>query len=496
MSAPTTEIAAFRPVVLGAGRADRAHQPDPCQFALEKGKSMHSGTRRIGVVAAILATSLAAAGCSSATPGSRADTVGAKSQGKKLTPAEVRKMGDVTLKMIDFDPVGQGLGAALDKLVAQFHAAYPNITVNRSSKDFNSYSKTIKLTMSQKDAPDIAQANVVMARTLVPAGLVKPLNDYYSAYDWKARYPSSVLGLLRAEPDGKTLGAGNYWGQAIGGNMVGVYYNKAILNQLGLSIPATFAEFEKDLGIAKKKNVLPVQLGNLEQWPANHVLSTLMNATEDPQVTRDWINGKAGATFETPGITQAAQTLRDWEQKGYLPANANGVKNDDSIAAFGKGKGLFYITGSWQIPRVSESLKDNGGFFLLPPKDAGGPATATGWLANPYTISSNSKHADLAAFFLDYIGGPDGTATAIAGGFLPFGDVPPGTNESKTAAEVTTAWKAAIKDNGLVPYLDFATPSLGDTAFPAIQSVIAGKMTASDFTKMVQANWSAYHAGS
>ncbi|GAA1567562.1 extracellular solute-binding protein [Kribbella karoonensis] len=415
---------------------------------------------------------------------------------KKLTPDEVRALGDVTLTMTDFDPAGQGLGAALDKLVAQFHAAYPNVTVHRTSKDFNSYSKTIKLTLSEADAPDIAQANVVMARTLVPAGLVRPLDGYYDAYAWRSRYPSSVLDLLRAKPDGKTLGDGKYWGQAIGGNMVGVYYNAATLKKLGLSVPRTYGEFERDLQVAKDNDVLPVQLGNLEQWPANHVLSTLMNVTEDPQVVRDWIRGKPGATFETPGIVAAAQTLRDWEQKGYLPANANGVTNDRSIADFGAGQGLFYITGSWQIPRISAALKDDGGFFLLPPKTAGGPAAATGWLANPYTISAKSRKADLAAFFLDYLGGPAGTTTAVAGGFLPFGDLPAGFRQSRTASDVTAAWRAAIKDNGLVPYLDFATPSLGDAAFPAIQSVMAGKLQPTAFAHTVQENWNDYHSGS
>jgi len=457
---------------------------------------MNLATKKAGVAAAALAAIFATVACSSVTPGSSSSNQPPEPEGKTLTADQVRQLGDVTLTMIDFDPVGQGLGAALDTLVTQFEAEYPNVTVERSSKDFNSYNKTIKLTMSESDAPDIAQANVVMARTLVPAGLVRPLDSYYDAYDWEERYPSSVLGLLRAAPDGKTLGAGNYWGQAIGGNMVGVYYNAETLDRLGLPLPSTFAEFEEAMEVAKANGELPMQLGNLEQWPANHVLSTLMNVTEEPAVIRDWINGKDGATFETPGMTQAAQTLQDWSKQGYLPTDANGVRNDDSIAAFGKGEGLFYITGSWQIPRISEALQEDGGFFLLPPQEPDGQATATGWLANPYTISSNSENADLAAFFLDYLGGPDGTSVAIAGGFLPFGEVPPGANQSHTAAEVTAAWQAAIEDNGLVPYLDFATPAMGDAAFPAIQSLIADETTPAELTATVQDNWSDYHSGS
>ncbi len=157
--------------------------------------------------------------------------ISASDPGKPMTAAEVRAAGKNTLTMYDFETTG-GLSPALNKLIRQFEKKFPNITIKRKSRDFNDYGKTIGLLMSSSGATDIAEANVEMARTLIPAHLIRNLNQYYTAYGWTKQYPKAVLGLLKSA-DGKIFGSGPYWGQALGGNMVGVYYNKQMLASLG-----------------------------------------------------------------------------------------------------------------------------------------------------------------------------------------------------------------------------------------------------------------------
>jgi raffinose/stachyose/melibiose transport system substrate-binding protein len=422
------------------------------------------------------------------TPGTKTGA-SSKVSGATLSAADVRKAGNVTLKMTDFETTGtQG---TLDTLIHNFEAAYPNITIKRTSKDFESYGKTINLTMSAGSAPDLAEANVPMASRLISGGLTRPLDAYSSGYNWSQRYPGSVLQLLRSDT-GKTFGTGHYWGQALGGNMVGVYYNKSQLASLGLRVPTTFAEFQNDLAVAKSKGKLPLQMGNLEQHPANHMLSTVMNDFSDPQRIRDWVNGVAGSTFDTSGNKQAMGILADWAKKGYLPSQTNGTKDDDAAIAFGRGKGVFDITGTWREAPFAKALGADGGFFTLPPVHAGGTSYATGWLANPFVISSKSKHPDIAAFFLNYMSSPQNTAITTAGGFLPF-DANAPVPGNPIGADVLAAWKKAVANNSLVPYLDFAAPAMGDALFPALQSLIGGQQSPSQVAKTVQTAWAAYH---
>ncbi|WP_131735468.1 ABC transporter substrate-binding protein [Actinomadura roseirufa] len=445
-------------------------------------------TFRSHILAAMCGAALTLAACS---PGSTSGGKAVTPSGSTLTSDQVAKAGRVTLTMTDFETAG-GLETALDQLIKNFEARYPNITIKRSSKDFDGYGKTINLAMSADSPPDLAEANVPMAGKLIPSGLTASLDRYYAGYGWERRYPSSVLQLLRSD-NGKTFGTGHFWGQAIGGNMVGVYYNKRALSELGLKVPSTFDEFQDALDVIRRKGKLPIQMGNLEQYPANHVLSTVLPEFSDPRPVRSWINGTAGTTFDTDGNKAALQTLADWGKKGYLPAQANGTRDDDAAAAFGRGEGVFDITGSWRSVLFAKSLGDNAGFFTLPPRASGAVGHPTGWLANPFVISSKSKHADIAAFFLDYLSSPANSTITTAAGYLPFDQNAPAP-AGAVNGEVVAAWKNAVRNDSLVPYLDFAAPAMGNAMFPALQSLIAGKLQPGQVAKTVQSTWADYHS--
>lgn len=435
-------------------------------------------------LAGLLATLIAGACSTNSTGGG---TTG--SRGHTLTAAQVKSAGSVTLTWIDFENAS-GEGTALTSLFTQFEQQFPNITIKHEEKGFVDYGDTIGLLMSSSQAPDIAEANVVMARKLIPAKLLYDLTPYYQGYGWTSRYPSSVLGLLKST-NGVTFGSGPYWGQGLGGNMVGVYYNKALLTQLGLRIPSTFADFENDLAVAKAHGVLPIQEGNKDQWPLNHVLSEILPEFTDPQLVRNWVNGVPGSTFASPQITNAMAELQKWADDGYLSRQANGILYNDSAALFGQGQGLFYITGSWEEPIFHQAMSNNVGFFLLPPRQAGATPAATGWMASPFTIASKSAHPDIAAFLLDFMSSPAGTATAEAAGYLPFQKTQPGSDQTEN--DVVAGWEAELKADALISYLDFATPSMNNTLFPVLQELIGDQITPAEAVRRCQANWTEFY---
>ena len=59
--------------------------------------------------------------------------------------------------------------------------------------------------------------------------------------------------------------------------------------------------------------------------------------------------------------------------------------------------------------------------------------------------------------------------------------------------EVYNAWTKANKQDAIVPYLDWATPTMYDTITAAIQELMAGKTTPSSFAKTVQSDYSKFH---
>ena len=454
-------------------------------------RSQRTTRRRRLALLPVTGVLFATAACSGLTPGGGSSDGDVSVSGKTLTAAEVSKLPKTTLTMLDYES-DPGLGTAIATGIKMFEAKFPNITVKESRKSFADYGKTISLTMSSSTPPDIAESNATAVQTLAKAKLIRPLDTYYKGYSWDKQYPSSVLDSLRISSDGKTFGTGNYWGQTPGGNMVGIYYNRLKLKDLGLSVPTTFAELENALAKAKAAGEVPMELGNLEQWPANHNLSSLMNNYDDPKAVNNWINGVTGSTFNTPGTIEAIAKLKRWWDEGYLPTNANGTKDADAATAFADGKsGVFYLSGTWHMTQINSSLGKNAGFFSMPPMKAGGQSYATGSIAAAFTISAKSKNADLAAYFLDFLSTPDMAHTNLINGYLPFtGDA---EGEGTVTNEVLASWRDKVKNDGLVGYLDSATPSLGNTLFPGIQAVFGGKETADDLARAVQADWTKTH---
>ena len=70
--------------------------------------------------------------------------------------------------------------------------------------------------------------------------------------DGDDRVSPNVLRVSSWSPDGKEFGTGNLYGYTTMGEIVGVYYNKQMLADLGLTVPTTFDDFEQDLAVAKQ----------------------------------------------------------------------------------------------------------------------------------------------------------------------------------------------------------------------------------------------------
>jgi raffinose/stachyose/melibiose transport system substrate-binding protein len=67
---------------------------------------------------------------------------------------------------------------------------------------------------------------------------------------------------------------------------------------------------------------------------------------------------------------------------------------------------------------------------------------------------------------------------------------PPGLD-----TEVASAWTEANRQDAIVPYLDWATPTMYDTITAAIQELMGGKQTAQQFTSTVNSDYVKFHQG-
>jgi raffinose/stachyose/melibiose transport system substrate-binding protein len=449
--------------------------------------------RRVAGIAVAASAALALAACSPGSNGKSSGTTPAS--GPVTTGIDTAKKVTITVT----DGWGTtGTGATFGQVVKNFEAKYPNVTVDRQTTDYNSYQQTVNLKLNSPTPPD-----VMMLETsgygqgfygAVSANKVQPLDSYAKAYGWADRVGSDAsLNVFRMDPGQHYLwGAGNLYGVPEQNAIIGVFYNKSLLKKAGFdSPPTTFADFEKTLAGAKAHGVTGIE----ESSTFIHTEMALWGAfANSAGQVNDWVYGASG-TFADPANLKAAQTMRDWNAKGYFESGAVGTSDNDAAAAFLGGKAMYYIEGSWMAGGVEGSLKADGGWFAMP--SVSGSSPVGGGPTTPLVIPAGSKHKDVAAEFLNFFLSQEQTDFLFKNGWgLPGAQITPSltTAGTPTAAIVAALSKAEGQGGGgTIPFLDWANPQYSTQLAGELQKLAAGKQSPAAFTKTIQDEWVAFH---
>lgn len=443
---------------------------------------------RGSVVVAVLA--LVAMAC---TPGGETHQASAPPEPARTGVTET---GPVTLTVWDQECCQ--VSKVWDQLNEEFMQKYPNVTIKRVNRDFGELKALLRLAIAGPKGPDVVEVNQGWPDMgqLVKAGLLLPLDNYADAYGWTDRVSQNVLDVSRWSSDGSQFGTGSLFGFTTFGEIIGVYYNVKKLNDLGLTLPTTFDEFEHALEVAKQAGEVPIQFGNNDAFPGIHEYVILQDQLETVDYLTDFIFGLKGndLSFDTPGDLQAATTLQDWATKGYFTPGFGGGGYDDAVANFAKGEGLFMITGNWIVESLGADSQDFG-FFVMPPAEAGGATVSTGGAGFPLSISAGTEHPDVAAAYIDWM-----TNAHAAELLLPTGQIPlsigaaPAVQAGTVLGDVVGAAASVSEANGMVPYLDWATPTFYNTTTAAIQELMAMRITPQEFVTKIQTDYAEFQS--
>jgi raffinose/stachyose/melibiose transport system substrate-binding protein len=436
------------------------------------------------VIATLMLAALVAAGCGS--PGGDADENADKQDAKASSTVEkpdVAAAGDVTLTVWDQEVRG-GQAAQIKQLNEQFQQKYPNVTIKRVARSFEDLNKTLKLAVSGPNAPDVVEANQgrPIMGTLVKGGLLEPLDPYAEAFGWEDRWSPLLLDLNKFSSDGNEFGSGNLYGVSQMGEIVGVFYNKTKVPEP----PKTLDEFEQSLKEAKADGDIPIQFGNLDAWPGIHEYETVLAQTADKDAVRDFVFAREGASFDTPEFQAAAEKLQQWVDDGYFTPDFNGTGYDPAWQRFAKGKGRYLIAGTWLTADLADQMGDDVGFMLMPPPEEGADPVALGGESLPWAITSQSEHKDVAAAYIDFLTDANAATVLAQTNNLPAMPVDEASIKEGLAREVYTQWTRLNDADGIIPYLDYTTPTFFDDISAAIQELMGGKKDPAEFTAGVE----------
>jgi len=377
--------------------------------------------------------------------------------------------GPVTLTyLVDDSQNTKDTSAAL---VAAYTAQHPNVTIN------------IETRPGGTDGDNIV-------KTRLASGEMSDIFWYNSGSLLQALHPTDTLVDLSKEPfianvvesflptvsqDGQVFGVPT--GTALGG---GILYNKKIYEQLGLSVPKTWAEFEANNEKIKEAGIAPVGATYGDTWTSQlFVLADYCNVQQaNSNFAADYTANKAKYA-STPGAMAGFNYLQEGFEKDWYQKDFATTKFEQGLNMLADGEFAQYPMLSFALGTIATNWPDKVndiGFFGQPGTDAS-KNCATIWMPAGTYIPKTTKNLAAAKDFLAFIASTAGV-DAINAKVPPQGPyLIKGTKLPENALPGVKDIAAYIDSGNSVPALEFLSPIKGPNLEQICVAVGTGQMS-------------------
>ena len=217
---------------------------------------------------------------------------------------------------------------------------------------------------------------------------------------------------MRVDEDGRR-GSGPLYAMGLNFSMTGVFYNKELAAQIGMTERArrpwpsstTRSQKAKDAGITPIAQFNGGATGGLA-FP----LQGLMASYGDPAEINAWTTSSpAPRSTRRDQPRRPPSTCSGGSTAGYFADDVNSLDYSMMMSRFIGGEACSSSTATGSRGTSTPRCRATSGFFLVPPVEEGGEVGA---MSAPltYGISANAENPDCAAFFLDWVATDDDRA--------------------------------------------------------------------------------------
>ncbi|GAB2976235.1 ABC transporter substrate-binding protein [Actinotalea caeni] len=243
--------------------------------------------------------------------------------------------GPVTLTFWSWNPSADNAATYIDA----FEAQHEGITVEHRFIQYSDYVNTTQLALQSGSGPDVFGLQVG-ALTTQFAPLAEDLTLYAEealGADWPDQLPSSAQ--LRADEKQVALP----W-MVTGGGLV--WANQTLVDELGLTVPTTFAELTQFCAAVRAEGLTCMAHGGKDAWHNIDVYQAIVNQIAPGELYA----ALAGETpFDAPAFVQAFEVWQSFFTEGIVDEGALGLTAyPDANDAFRRGEAVLIAFGSWQ----------------------------------------------------------------------------------------------------------------------------------------------------
>lgn len=314
----------------------------PLRVTPTSGRSGRTGRRRaLGLTATTVAAALSLAACGGGNDGRDAGTDGG-------TDGDASQGGGTVTVWHYFSDENQV--RLMDEFAAKFEGEREGVTVENVYVPYDEMNSKVIAAAGSQTGPDVVVFNGAETSTLALAGALAPLDDYWAGYEDADQFPDSVIHQL----DGQTYALQGYV------NLLGLWYNAEILEEIGVEPPTTLDELEDAMAAASDAGYAGITLSGLPQgqgeWQAYPWLSAEGFTYDDPQAD---------------ALEAGLARVRGWVENGWLSQQAVTWDQTVPFQEFAAGGVAFAENGNWQMGTAESDATFEYGVVPLPLGDAG-----------------------------------------------------------------------------------------------------------------------------
>ncbi len=361
--------------------------------------------------------------------------------------------------------------AMADALVTAYTAQHPNVTINVETRPGGTEGDNlVKTRLATGEMADIFTYNSgSLLQALNPAQTLVDLTNepYIQNIDEAAIPPLSQNGKVFGVPTGATQAGG-------------ILYNRKVYEELGLSVPKTWAEFQANNEQIKAAGKTPVLQTYGNTWTSQlFVLADYCNVqNEIPTFAEDYTANKIKLA-STAAAMRGFEYLQQGNEQGWYPQDYATTTFEQGLKMLADGEAAHYPMLTGTVPALVATAPDQVndiGFFGMPGQDAS-KHCATIWIPGGTYIPQSSQNVDAAKQFLAFIASPEGV-DAIISAVPPTGPyMIKGAELPEDVLQVVEDITAYTEAGTAVPALEFFSPVKGPNLEQICVAVGSGQMT-------------------
>jgi raffinose/stachyose/melibiose transport system substrate-binding protein len=406
------------------------------------------------------------------------------------TPAGPSQDGEIVGREISWllsRPADGGIISVVKEIADEYAEAHPGFSLNLiTTPDRPSYLQKLETLAAADQLPEFFDTDATpFTRKLVDQGKLVDVEALLTDLGIYEDFRPLALDYQRFDD-------GSLYMVPFEFEMEFFWYNTALFEQAGVTVPATLDDFADLCGPLRDAGVIPFALDGQDGWPLARYMSYQPFRLAGP----DYLNQLKRAEVELSDEvgTHASEWLSELGSSGCFAEGFSSQGYTDARDLFTSGQAAVYQIGTWELaaltsPDLPEGVKGNIDFFTLP--TVGGAVTAE----NDYTVVSgigmgiSQKAFDpLVEDFLKFLLSEYSDRIVETGHMSPIAGsdvvIPDGASElyARALAEVDN-----LGDETAFPWDTQLDPTTNSRLQQDLVLLVQGEITPEEFTATIDA---------